>query len=318
MIDHLGRRIEYLRISVTQNCNLNCLYCQPGGTHGASGCASLSAEEIETAVKALARLGIRKVRITGGEPLVRKDIFDIVRRLAAIRQIEDLSMTTNGISLASSACKLKDLGLHRVNISLDSLDTDKFAYITGGGKLERVLQGVHKALEAGLSPVRINTVVVKGLNDSEIESMMLLTKDLPVEVRFIELMPVGEFGNKGLDKVVLNSDIIASHPELIKCERTETGSPASYYRIDGYKGRIGFISPMSHKFCDCCNRIRLTCDGRIKPCLGSNGEVDITKVLRSETDKLFDYLKQIIYNKPEGHNFNKGFRSERNMSMIGG
>ncbi|MFZ5986233.1 MAG: GTP 3',8-cyclase MoaA [Bacillota bacterium] len=333
MKDRFQRQIEYLRVSVTQNCNLKCVYCKPDNdmaeldrkmagicskTSGDNDCTPLTSEEFEKVIRIMVDLGITRVRITGGEPLTRGDICDIVERISAIPGLDDLSMTTNGISLNRFAKSLKQSGLRRLNISLDSLQRERFRYITGGGNLDSVLKGIEKALDAGLSPIKINTVLVKGLNDNEIDDFMSLAKDKPLEVRFIELMPIGCFGEKNADKIVYNSGIIGSHPELMPVERVYSNHPAEYYSIEGYKGKIGFISPMSHKFCHFCNRVRLTCDGKIKPCLGDNGEVSIVDILRSNPDSLRDAIAKAIYDKPEGHSFGRVFNSVRNMSMIGG
>lgn len=319
MRDRFGREIEYLRISVTQNCNLKCIYCSPDEDSSRQKCsATLTPEEFEKIVRSMARVGIRKVRITGGEPLTRLDVCEIIARISKIQGIEDISMTTNGINLYRMAEKLKAVGLKRLNISLDSLNADKFKYITGGGSLEDTLKGIEKALGLGLNPVKINTVMIKGVNDDEIDDFIQMAKDNPLEVRFIELMPIGRFGEQNSDKIVYNSDIINVRPELIYCEDSMKGQPARYYSIEGFKGEIGFISPVSHKFCSCCNRIRLTYDGKIKPCLGNNGEVDVTEVLRHNPGSLDAFIEKLIFEKPEGHDFGSNFSSIRNMSMIGG
>jgi GTP 3',8-cyclase len=317
--DRLGREIEYLRVSVTQNCNLKCIYCASDEKNCITNDSStITAAEIEAIVRSAAKAGIKKVRVTGGEPLVRHDVCDIVQRISRIDGISDVSMTTNGINLDRLAEGLKNAGLKRLNVSIDSLDSDKYAYITGRGKLEDALKGIQKSLSLGLSPVKINTVLIKGVNDNEIDDFIRLAKDSPLEVRFIELMPIGKFGEENSDKMILNSDIIAAHPELIFLKESLNGQPTTYYTIDGYKGKIGFISPLSHKFCDRCNRIRLTCDGKIRPCLGNNGEVDVISVLRQTPEIIDDLIRKIIYEKPEGHHFENSFSSVRNMSMIGG
>jgi GTP 3',8-cyclase len=227
-------------------------------------------------------------------------------------------MTTNGLHLAKMAEELKKSGLKRVNISLDSLKSEKFAYITGGGKLEGVLEGIKRAVEVGLTPVKVNTVLIKGINDDEIEDLIALARDNPIEVRFIELMPIGSFGEQNMDKIIYNDEIIATHPELVRCSDDNDSEPSRYYTVNGYQGRIGFISPMSHKFCNSCNRIRLTCDGKIKPCLGNNREMDMMKVLRGNRDELDEVVRKVIYEKPQGHHFGKRFKSNRKMNMIGG
>lgn len=319
MKDRLGRDIEYLRVSVTQNCNLKCIYCAPDENRVSSNCcSSLSPEEYKTIIMCMVNNGINRVRITGGEPLTRLDVCDIIKAVSKLPGIKDLSMTTNGIHLATMAKDLKKAGLMRLNISLDSLKGDKFKHITGGGRLEDVLKGIDEALKVGLTPIKINTVLIKGINDDEIDDFINLAKYDPIEVRFIELMPVGKFGDQNRDKIVYNTDIIASHPQLVLCEDNNENGPSQDYLMEGYKGKIGFISPMSHEFCGSCNRIRLTCDGKIKPCLGNNGEVDAIGILRNNPEKLEELVKRVIYEKPEGHNFSKKFESDRSMNLIGG
>lgn len=320
MKDQFGRTIEYLRISVTQKCSLNCIYCNPDSASAKKeDCESLTPEDFHTVVRIMADLGIRKVRLTGGEPLLRKDICEIISAISSIDQIVDLSLTTNGQNLEKMAVSLKKAGLKRINISLDSLDAGNYAFITGGGSLEKVMRGIDAAIAAGLNPVKINVVPVKGVNDREIDGLIRLAIEKPVEVRFIELMPVGAFGENNRDKIVYHSEIIRDHPELIKADPAAgTSGPAELYTIEGAKGRIGLISPMSHRFCGSCNRIRLTCDGKLKPCLGDNREVDILKMLRENPADLPERIRETIFNKPRGHHFNEGFSSSRNMNHIGG
>lgn len=319
MEDRYGRKIEYLRVSVTQKCNLKCIYCDPEGENCKEGMEkNLSAAQIESIVKSMAKIGIKKVRITGGEPLVRSDIVEIVKRVSSIKEIEDISMTTNGINLHRYARKLKEAGLKRLNISLDSLKEDKFKMITGGGTLKKTLDGIDSALEVGLSPIKINTVLIKGVNDDEIDDFIDLARQRPVEVRFIELMPIGDFGEKNSDKIVFNSDVIKKRPHLKYLEKSDKGAPAQYYAIEGHLGKVGFISPMSHKFCSECNRIRLTSDGKIRPCLGDNGEVDITEALSRDPEHLDRFIEDTVYNKPKGHHFGEDYSSSRKMSRIGG
>lgn len=318
MKDKYGREIEYLRISITDRCNLKCLYCSPDEDTAKKCNETLTPEEIEKIVRSMVNVGIRNVRITGGEPLVRGDVCEIIERISKIPGIEDISMTTNGINLGKLADKLKAAGLKRLNVSLDTLKKDRFKYITGGGNLEDTLQGIHKAMRLGIKPVKINTVLIKGVNDDEIDDLMELTRNSPLEVRFIELMPIGKFGEQNSDKIVYNSDIIKNHPQLIFMGDNLSGAPASYYRIDGYEGKVGFISPMSHKFCSSCNRIRLTSDGKIKLCLGNNSEMEVAAVLRENPQDLDEFIKKAIYDKPAGHNFENSFSSNRNMSRIGG
>ncbi|MCX7745910.1 MAG: GTP 3',8-cyclase MoaA [Clostridia bacterium] len=316
MRDKLGREIEYLRISITQSCNLSCIYCAPQSKTDA--CLTLTSLQYKKLVTCMAQLGIKKIRITGGEPLTRPDVCQVVEAVSSVEGIEDVSMTTNGIYLGKYAKKLKEAGLKRINISLDSLRQERFRHITGTDQLDEVLVGMDKAVDAGLYPIRINTVLMKGLNEDEVDDFFKIARESPVDVRFIELMPVGSFGEKNHQKVVYNSQILSTHPELIPLKHSDPGQPAKYYTIPGYKGRIGFISPMSHKFCHSCNRIRLTCDGKIKPCLGDNGEVDIMGALHKEPQELLAFLRKVIYEKPDGHHFEKGFQSMRDMNRIGG
>lgn len=319
MQDMYGRKIEYMRISVTQKCNLKCIYCEPDCTPALkAACGILTPVEFGRVVEAASQLGIRHVRITGGEPLTRPDICEIIKNISVIPEINDISMTTNGIYLPKMAEKLRAAGLGRLNISLDSLKEDRFSYISGGGKLEAALEGIENSIKAGFTAIRINVVLIKGVNDDEIDDFIQLAADRPIDVRFIELMPIGRFGENNKGRIVLNSEIINSRPYLRKLENMEVGQPATYYSIEGFKGRIGFISPMSHKFCDRCNRIRLTCDGKIKPCLGDNGEVNILEILRKHPELLEKTIQEAIYHKPQGHSFEKGFSSSRNMNAIGG
>lgn len=319
MIDQFGRNIEYLRLSITDKCNMKCIYCNPDGklcTPPES--FQLSVNDIERTVKAMVRVGIKKVRITGGEPTVRPDLIDIVARIAAIEGIEDISMTTNGLRLPQLAVQLKQAGLHRLNISLDSLDPVKFEEITGGGKLSTVLEGIDLALSIGLTPIKINTVLIRGINDNEIDGLIGLAKDRPIDVRFIELMPIGPYGELNKGSILTSDEVLAKRPKLTLLERDDKGAPAVYYGIEGYQGRIGFISPISHEFCGDCNRIRVTADGKIRPCLGQNGEVDITPFFALDEAEFDAKIADIIHHKPRGHHFNEAFNSKRNMNRIGG
>lgn len=319
MIDQFGRNIEYLRLSITDKCNMKCIYCNPDGklcTPPES--FQLSVDDIERTVKAMVRVGIKKVRITGGEPTVRPDLIDIVAKIAAIQGIEDISMTTNGLRLPQLAVQLKHAGLHRLNISLDSLDPVKFEEITGGGKLSSVLEGIDLALSIGLTPIKINTVLIRGINDNEIDGLIDLAKDRPIDVRFIELMPIGPYGESNKSSILTSDEVLAKRPHLTLLQRDDKGAPAVYYGIEGYQGRIGFISPISHEFCGDCNRIRVTADGKIRPCLGHNGEVDILPFFALAEAEFDAKIADIIFHKPRGHHFNTGFNSKRNMNRIGG
>jgi len=319
MRDSHGRKINYLRVSVTDRCNLRCIYCMPE-----EGVKSLRHEDIlrfeDTLkiVKAATTLGINKIRYTGGEPLVMKDIDKLIYETSKLPGIDDIAITTNGILLSDMAVDLKKAGLKRVNISLDTLNGDKFRSVTRIGNLDKVMEGIYKCLSLELTPVKINTVLMRGINDTEFVDFLNLTRELPVEIRFIELMPIGE-GIKMYEKSKLSfMELLVQHPELTQIE-TEKSSTAQLYRLPGAKGKIGFISPVSCKFCEDCNKIRLTSTGTIKQCLHSAEEIDLRKYLNNE-EMLTAALKSAIFNKPLEHHLEEGSvsRSIKVMSQIGG
>ncbi len=319
MRDNYGRDINYLRISVTDRCNLRCIYCMPE-----EGVKSLSHEDIlrfeDTLkiVKVAASLGINKIRYTGGEPLVMKDIDKLIYETSKISGIDDISITTNGILLSDMAEDLKKAGLNRVNISLDTLNSDKFRSITRIGSLEKVMESIYKCLSLGIKPVKINTVLLRGINDSEFVDFLNLIREIPVEIRFIELMPIGE-GVKMYEKSKLSfMELLELHPELTEIQ-SKKSSTAQLYKLEGAKGKIGFISPVSCKFCGDCNKIRLTSTGTIKPCLHSKEEINLRKYLNDE-ERLTAALKYAISNKPLEHHLKEDSvsRSVRVMSQIGG
>jgi cyclic pyranopterin phosphate synthase len=319
MRDSYGRNINYLRISVTDRCNLRCVYCMPEeGVKSLSHDEILRFEDTIKIVKVAATLGINKIRYTGGEPLVMKDIDKLIYETSKIKGIGDIAITTNGILLSDMAEDLKKAGLKRVNISLDTLNSEKFRSITRIGDLDKVMEGIYKCLSLGLQPVKINTVLMRGINDTEFDDFLNLTRQLPVDIRFIELMPIGE-GAKMYEKNKLSfTEILEEHPELIEIE-TEKSSTAQMYKLQGAKGKIGFISPVSCKFCEDCNKIRLTSTGTIKPCLHSEEEINLRKYLKDE-DMLTAALKSAIFNKPLEHHLKEesASRSVKVMSQIGG
>ncbi|MCB2357619.1 GTP 3',8-cyclase MoaA [Clostridium estertheticum] len=319
MRDSHGRNINYLRISVTDRCNLRCIYCMPEeGIKKLEHVDILRFEEIFKIVKVAETLGINKVRYTGGEPLVMKDIDKLIYETSKLQGIEDISITTNGILLADMASDLKKAGLKRVNISLDTLDDVKFKSITRIGNLNKVMKSIDRCLTLGLKPVKINTVLMRGFNDTEFEDFLNLTREMPIEIRFIELMPIGE-GIKIYDKSKISfMEILKNHPELTQIEN-EKSSTAQMYKIKGAKGKIGFISPVSCKFCADCNKIRLTSTGTIKPCLHSKEEINLKQYLNNE-EMLTNALKQAIFDKPLEHHLEeeKISRSEKMMYQIGG
>ena len=317
MIDRLGRDITYLRISVTDKCNLRCRYCMPAeGVCKRSHFDMLSEDEVVMAVQAAAELGIRKVRITGGEPLVKKNIVSICRRTAAVPGIEEVCLTTNGILLPQLGKELKAAGVKRINLSLDTLDPEKYAYITRIGRLEAFRAGLEAALAAGFEKVKINAVLIGGFNDDEIEALANLTREYPVDMRFIELMPILDSDEFGEAAYVPCSRVLEKLPEAVPVEAD--GGVAKLYRLPGAWGNVGLISPVSAHFCGSCNRIRLTADGKLKPCLHDCVEYSL-KGLDYEGMKAT--LEQAIWNKPAWHgDLDALHRSNagRNMNEIGG
>lgn len=319
MIDNYGRNINYLRISVTDRCNLRCVYCMPEqGVVSLKHDDILRFEDTIKIVKIAATLGINKIRYTGGEPLVMKNIDKLIYETSKIQGIEDISITTNGILLSEMAEDLKKAGLKRVNISLDTLNSEKFKSITRIGNLDKVMESIYKCLEIGLTPVKVNTVLIRGFNDIEFVDFLNLTRELPIEIRFIELMPIGE-GIKMYEKNKISfMELLKLYPELTKIQ-TEKSSTAELYKIPGAKGKIGFISPVSCKFCGDCNKIRLTSTGTIKPCLHSAEEINLRQYLNNE-EMLTAALKSAIFNKPLEHHLKEenASRSVKGMSQIGG
>lgn len=333
MKDSHGRAIDYLRISLTDKCNFRCVYCMPeDGVTSLCHEDLLRIEEVTDLVKAAAPLGIRSVRLTGGEPLVRRGVVDLVKQLNEIEGIENISMTTNGVLLPKMIDDLKAAGLSRVNISLDTLDPEQFKRITRTGKLEDTLAGIEAALEAELNPVKINVVAVKSLNQDFLE-FARMSIDRPLHIRFIEYMPVGSDitidGHQwGEDDVIPSEELFA----IINRQAEEQGleplqdasgtkplgwGPARYFSFPGALGTVGFISPISRHFCNECNRLRLTADGKIRPCLFSDEEIDVRSALRSEDpSEVEDALRQALRLKPDEHHHRVG--TDRNMNQIGG
>ncbi|MDK2905922.1 MAG: 3,8-cyclase [Eubacteriaceae bacterium] len=319
MKDHYGRRINYMRISVTDLCNLRCVYCMPEeGVQKHLHQKNMSFEEIIALIKAGTQLGIDKIRLTGGEPLVRNGIVELVQAIGQIEGIKDLTMTTNGILLPKYAKDLKNAGLNRVNISLDTFDEKKYHQITRWGKLGDVMAGIEAAMAVGMSPIKINTVLINGFNDDEIKKFVNFTIENPVDVRFIELMPLGESSNYAQNKYISNAEVLKAVPELLAVLEPEKTGPAEYYQLSGAKGRVGLINPISKHFCSECNRIRVTTDGKIKPCLHSDFEIDILK-LREEGLTYLQILEKAIGAKPERHLLEDNEKQMvRNMNEIGG
>lgn len=334
MKDGYGRQINYLRISLTDKCNLRCIYCMPEeGVCLMPHDALLSIEEITRCVKVATRIGIKNVRLTGGEPLVRKGIIALVQQLSAIPEIENISLTTNGTMLKAMALPLKEAGLNRVNISLDTLSRETYALVTRRDKLHEALEGIQEALRVGLSPVKINTVTVRSLKENYLE-FAKMTLDMPLHVRFIEYMPIGTHVNDphtgwGKQDVYPADELIEdiNHAALREglapllpvsaMHKPQGSGPARYLAFPGARGTVGVISPLSRHFCSECNRLRLTADGKLRPCLFSDKEWDVCTALREGSDEdVYKVFLQVLNKKPDEHHDKVG--TEREMSQIGG
>lgn len=327
LVDTYNRRIDYLRISVTDRCNLRCTYCMPPeGIDLAEPKNILRYEEFLRIARIAALNGVTKIRVTGGEPLVRKGILDFIKGLSQINGIEDISLTTNGVLLKEYAFQLKDAGLKRVNVSLDSLKRERFHKITRGDNLKDVLDGLCASQEAGLTPVKVNTVVIKGFNDDELLDFARISREKPYHMRFIEYMPFNTTEGWQREKCLSAKDIkelLGKDGELVPVTGTkDTAGPARRFRYVDAPGEIGLISPVSEHFCGSCNRLRITADGKIRLCLFSDAEVDIRKALRDgcSDDAVRDILFKAVHEKPERHHINENIfkRCSRTMSLIGG
>jgi cyclic pyranopterin phosphate synthase len=326
-IDPFGRSITYMRISVTDRCNLRCVYCMPKeGMQWQPRADQLSVDEIARVVEAAAQGGVKRVRLTGGEPLVHPQIVEIVRRIASIRDIEEVSLTTNAMLLERLAQPLADAGLTRLNISLDTLDANKFRRITRGGRIDRVWRGIAAAGRARLAPIKLNTVIVGGLNVDELPVLARLTLENPWHVRFIEVMPIGNAQDWGAGFPAPQERYVSvqeMHAQLSTFNLQPVAAPvgngpARTFRIPGALGTVGFISPLGEHFCNHCNRLRLTADGFLRPCLLLDREIDIKQALRSG-GSLETVLHQAVALKPEGHELSlQHYPESRRMAQIGG
>lgn len=317
MKDRFERNITYLRLSVTELCNLRCRYCMPEeGVCKKKHEDMLREDEMIQAVETAAALGIKKVRITGGEPLVKRNILSICRRVAAVEGIEEVCMTTNGILLPALAKQLREAGVQRINISLDTLDEKKYAQMTRRGELRQALLGLEAALDAGFEKVKVNTVLIGGFNDDEIPALAELTRKYPIDVRFIELMPMYDGGEFGPEAFLSNDIVLERLPQLVPA--AAGGGVAKLYRFFDGKGNVGLISPISAHFCQKCNRLRLTADGKLKPCLHSSGEYPIKGKTMEE---MLEQMKRAILEKPECHgalSYGQPSGAKRSMNQIGG
>ena len=323
LTDPFGRRIEYIRLSVTDQCDLRCFYCMPKGFHDFEEPEDwLTFDEIERVIRAFSELGTQRVRITGGEPLVRKQLPELVERLNQLPGITDLSLSTNATRLEKQAVALKEAGVSRINVSLDTLQAERFKDITSG-KLEKVMKGLMAAKAAGFSPIKINMVAMRGINDDEIEDMVEFCIEHGFTLRFIETMPMGDTGRKAtehyLDLKQVKKDL-GERYELIP-GTMPGGGPARYVQVAGTDLRIGFITPISQHFCETCNRVRLSVDGTLYMCLGQEHNFELRPLLRQgiSDEALKDAIRHAITLKPERHEFtDKPQQSVRFMSMTGG
>lgn len=325
MKDSFGRNIDYLRISVTDKCNLRCQYCMPAnGVTLMPHDEMLTLEEIARLVGVFAKLGVKKVRITGGEPMVRKNLIKLIKDIHDIAGIEEICMTTNGILFADHVEDLWKAGLTHVNISLDTLQKDTFRKITGMDGLEKVMDALEKALYYGMV-VKLNCVPCEEFNKDDLTEIALLARKYPIDVRYIELMPIGCGKNfHGIASDAIQMQLEQQFGIATPVERADTHGPARYIRFSQFQGKIGFISPMSHKFCNFCNRVRLTAEGQLKLCLNYEKGIDLKRLLRSSVDdtQLKEIIEEAVMKKPEEHDFENENGTEkidqRKMHQIGG
>ena len=329
MIDPFGRHISYLRVSVTDRCDFRCVYCMAEDMTFLPKADVLSLEELDRLCSAFVGLGVKKLRLTGGEPLVRKNVMSLVRNLSRHLEsgaLEELTLTTNGSQLAKYAGELAQHGVKRINVSIDTLDKDKFRAITRWGDLDRVMAGLDAAQAAGLQ-IKINAVALRGVNDGEIDSMMQWAHGRGMDLTWIEVMPMGEIGEQRVDQYLPLSLLRSRLQEHWTLEESDhrTGGPARYFTVKETGGRLGFITPLTHNFCESCNRVRLTCTGTLFMCLGQDDAADLREVLRrSESDEeLVAAIHSAIARKPKGHDFIIDRRTQapavsRHMSVTGG
>ncbi|MDO9161052.1 MAG: GTP 3',8-cyclase MoaA [Methylococcaceae bacterium] len=326
LIDRFGRTVDYLRISITDRCDFRCVYCMSEDMTFLPRAQILSLEEIYTLAKAFAELGVKKIRITGGEPLVRKGALELLHNIGQIESLKELVITTNGSQLESMAKDLKQAGVKRINISLDTLDADKFKAITRTGDLQQVLRGIQAAKAQGFERIKINAVILKNRNHLEVNDLVQFAVDNAIDISFIEEMPLGMVSNHDRSEAYYSSDLIKkdlARQFSLMATTENTGGPSKYLNVIGTQTRVGFISPHSNNFCSSCNRVRLTVEGQLLLCLGNEHSVDLKQVLREHPGDLA-ILKQAIIDsmliKPEKHEFNLHEQPIilRHMSVTGG
>lgn len=326
LVDRFGRTVDYLRISITDRCDFRCVYCMSEEMTFLPRAQVLTLEEIVTLAAAFAALGVKKIRITGGEPLVRKGVIGLLAQIAAIESLQEVVLTTNGSQLADMAVDLKAAGIKRINISLDTLDADKFKQLTRTGDLAQVLKGIHAAKAVGFEKIKLNAVILKQRNHDEVCALVQFAIDNDLDISFIEEMPLGEVSEHSRSESyypshLIRADLAAQFNLLPSTQKT--GGPSSYYQVAGKQTKVGFISPHSDNFCSTCNRVRLTVEGQLLLCLGNEHSVDLKQVLRAypgDNDRLKQAIIQAMQLKPEKHEFNIHEQPIifRHMSVTGG
>jgi cyclic pyranopterin phosphate synthase len=326
LVDRFGRHVTYLRLSVTDRCDFRCLYCMDPDQRFAPRDAVLTLEELNAVARTFVSLGVRKIRLTGGEPLVRRNVTWLMRQICSLPGLNELVITTNGSQLASRAQEIRDAGVRRINISLDSLRPERFRHITRKGDLQQVLDGIDAAIAAGFERIKLNTVILGNRNQDEVLDLVRYAIDKGINISFIEEMPLGDMGEHDRAASFYSSEQIradlAPHFALLPTTET-TGGPARYFRIPDSETRIGFISPHSHNFCGDCNRVRVTTEGRLLLCLGQEHSLDLRAILRDhpgDDERLAASILKAMQAKPEGHNFEVGIPAipGRHMNVTGG
>jgi len=326
LVDKFGRHVDYIRLSVTDRCDFRCVYCMTEDMVFLPRTQILTLEELYQIAKAFTELGVKKIRLTGGEPMVRTDVMTLIEKLGALPGLEELNLTTNGAQLDKHALGLKRAGVNRINISIDSLNAGRFKKISRVGKLEKVLAGIEAAREAGFDRIRLNSVIMRGYNEDEVISLTDYALDRDIDIAFIEEMPLGEASDHDRKETTCSNDwvksAISQKYELINSTE-QTAGPSRYAQIAGKKGRIGFISPVTHNFCEDCNRVRVTVEGRLLLCLGNEHSIDLRSILRDESSDIDDLKQAIIASmeiKPERHYFYDKEHAQpvRLMNMTGG
>tara|TARA_Y100001968_G_scaffold151267_1_gene138415 strand:- start:563 stop:1564 length:1002 start_codon:yes stop_codon:yes gene_type:complete len=326
LVDKFGRRVDYIRLSVTDRCDFRCVYCMTEDMTFLPRTQILSLEELYQVARAFTELGVKKIRLTGGEPMVRSDVMSLINRLGKLPGLEELLLTTNGAQLDKYALSLKEAGLSRINISIDSLDAERFRRISRVGKLDKVLAGIDAAIEAGFDRIKLNSVIMRGYNEDEVIPLTDYALSRNIDIAFIEEMPLGEASDHSREETTCSNEWVRGQIEQkyrLLDSTEKTAGPSRYVQVIGKKSRIGFISPVSHNFCEDCNRVRVTVEGRLLLCLGNEHSVDLREILRGENSSHDDLKEAIIKSmdlKPERHYFyDKGHvQPVRLMNMTGG